>query len=93
MCQEIRLGWLGWLGWAYKMPCAACRKIPCPSAAAQRAVGYGILSPAGKVTLSRKRDVRPGRLREHLAAVLHTHGTSAAIRPNPREPPTGPSRR
>ena len=30
---------LGWAGWAYKMPCAACRKIPCPSAAAQRAVG------------------------------------------------------
>ena len=36
-------GWLaGWagLGWlAYKMPYTACRKIPCPSAAAQRAVG------------------------------------------------------
>ena len=30
---------LGWAGWAYKVPCAACRKIPCPSAAAQRAVG------------------------------------------------------
>ena len=32
---------LGWarLGWAYKVPDAACQKIPCPSAAAQRAVG------------------------------------------------------
>ena len=30
-------GWAGWLG--YKVPYAACRKIPCPSAAAQRAVG------------------------------------------------------
>ena len=34
-----RTGWLGWLGWAYKKPQAACRKIPCPSAAARRAVG------------------------------------------------------
>ena len=33
------LGWAGWLG--YKVPCATCRKIPCPSAAAQRAVGWG----------------------------------------------------
>ena len=40
---QNRRGWAGWLGWlaglAYKMPDAACRKIPCPSAAAQRAVG------------------------------------------------------
>ena len=33
-------GWLGCLGWlagwlAYKVPYAACRKIPCPSAAAR----------------------------------------------------------
>ena len=28
-------GWAGWAGWAYKVPCTACRKIPCPSAAAR----------------------------------------------------------
>ena len=42
--EQAGLGWLlSWLGWlaglAYKVPDAACRKIPCPSAAAQRAVG------------------------------------------------------
>ena len=39
-------GWLGWLGWLAgwlaglsKGPGAACRFLPCPSAAARRAVG------------------------------------------------------
>ena len=39
---QNRRGWAGWAGLAglaYKVPDAACRKIPCPSAAAQRAVG------------------------------------------------------
>ena len=37
--QNRLAGWRGWRGWlAYKVPYAACRKIPCPSAAAQRAV-------------------------------------------------------
>ena len=36
-------GWAGWL--AYKVPYAACRKIPCPSAAASRAVGPQSIIP------------------------------------------------
>ena len=53
-----RTGWAGWAGWlAYKVPYAACRKIPCPSAAAQRAVG-GVVSSL-RETGSRSRV--PGR--------------------------------
>ena len=45
------LGWLaGWLaGLGYKVPYAACRKIPCPSAAAQRAVGPQPTKPSGSL--------------------------------------------
>ena len=37
-----RTGWarLGWAGWAYKVPDAACQKIPCPSAATRELWGH-----------------------------------------------------
>ena len=36
---QNRRGWAGLAGLAYKVPDAACRKIPCPSAAARRLWG------------------------------------------------------
>ena len=84
MKRDRGISWAGWLG--YKVPCAACRKIPCPSAAAQRAVGVRNFIPSGPGHAVTHARLAPYGVMGHRSHLLAHHGTSAASLPLPVSP-------